>query len=154
MIVTTLAHLEDQVVMTPALQAACKFLQNLDPGTLQDGRFTIDGDRVFAIISSYTPKKVESQVEMEGHRRYIDLQYLVHGDEEIGWAPTEQVKEIVSYQSESDAWQGELPSDAVTWVRLTSGQLAVLYPSDAHAPQHAFGSPKPVRKIVVKVIVE
>jgi beta-galactosidase beta subunit len=39
----------------------------------------------------------------------------------------------------------------MTRVRLSSGQLAVLYPADAHAP--AGGALAPVIKIVVKVAV-
>jgi beta-galactosidase beta subunit len=36
-------------------------------------------------------------------------------------------------------------------VRLSAGQAAILYPSDAHAPQAADGTPTLVKKIVVKV---
>ncbi|OGO38481.1 MAG: hypothetical protein A2W35_17150 [Chloroflexi bacterium RBG_16_57_11] len=154
MIVTTLAHMEEQLKWTPALQVAFSFLRSIDAGNLQDGRIVIDGERVFAIVSAYTTKIKESHIEMEGHRKFIDLQYLAQGEESICWAPAEQVPVTTPYQSESDAWQGELPLESVTWVRLAPGQVAVLYPSDAHAPQYVFESPAPVKKIVVKVALE
>jgi len=154
MIITTLAHAEEQVKWTPALQAAFSFLRGIDAANLQDGRVAIEGERVFAIVSKYTTKIKTSLIEMEGHRKYIDLQYPVQGEESIGWAPAEQVAPTIHYRSESDVWKGELALESVNWFRLSAGQVGVLYPSDAHAPQYACESPAPVWKIVVKVAVE
>jgi len=150
MIITTLAHADEQVKWTPALQAAFSFLRSIDAANLQDGHIAIDGERVFAIVSRYSTKVKDHWIEMEGHRKYIDLQYLVQGEESIGWASAEQVTPTIPYQSESDAWKGGLALELVTWVKLSAGQVAVLYPSDAHAPQYASETPAPVWKIVVK----
>ena len=40
------------------------------------------------------------------------------------------------YDPAKDAWLGTVPTDEITPVRLAAGQLAVLYPTDAHAPSH------------------
>ena len=67
MIVTDIAHLADQVMLTPALQKALAFLQALPAGPLSDGRIEIDGDNVFALVQSY-----ETQTDawlFEGHRK-------------------------------------------------------------------------------------
>ena len=55
------------------------------------------------------------------------------------------------YDAAKDAWLGTVPAAEITPVRLSAGQLAVLYPADAHAPKRAAGAPVPVSKIVVKV---
>jgi len=154
MIIATLAHIEEQVISSPALVYAFSFLKNLDSTVLQEGRKEIDGKRVFAIISAYTTKPVENDVELEGHKKYIDLQYLVEGEEAIAWIPAEQVPVTCPYQPDRDAWTGNLPAESVSWLRLCAGQVALLYPSDAHAAQQAFIKPAPVLKVVVKVAVE
>jgi biofilm protein TabA len=93
-------------------------------------------------------------VVFEGHRRYIDLQYVVRGEEALGWAPTERATVVRPYNEERDMWLGTVPVADITMVRLSAGQLAVLYPSDAHAPgRSATGASTPVKKIVVKVAI-
>ncbi len=154
MIVATMDHLEEQVISSPALVKAFSFLRNLDSDGLQEGRIEIDGEQVFAIVLSYTTKPINSHVEMEGHSKYIDLQYLVKGEEAIGWVPAEQVPVTTPYQTDSDAWAGILPTASVTWLRLCAGQVAMFYPSDAHVTQHVSGRPAPVVKVVVKVAIE
>ena len=153
MIVTTLENIEKQTRHNPDMLKAFEYLKSLDLSKWEEGRIVIDGERVFAWVTSYTTKKIESQVELEGHRKYIDLQFLVDGDESIGWTPTEIAPVNNPYNPETDAWTGVAAADGLNWVRLSPGWLAVLYPEDAHAPQCAPGQPMKVKKIVVKVIV-
>ena len=151
MIVTDIAHLADQVMLTPALQKALAFLQALPAGPLSDGRMEIDGDNVFALVQSY-----ETQTGVwlfEGHRKYLDIQYVASGEEVIGWAHIDRATVTMPYDPAKDAWLGTVPADEITPVRLAAGQLAVLYPTDAHAPRHAAGAAMAVKKIVVKVVV-
>jgi biofilm protein TabA len=94
-------------------------------------------------------------VVFEGHRRYIDFQYVVRGEEALGWAPTERAAVARPYNDERDIWLGTVPSAEMTMVHLSAGQLAVLYPSDAHAPGRSpTGVAAPVKKIVVKIALE
>jgi len=151
MIVTDIAHLADQARLTPALQKALAFLQALPAGPLPDGRVEIDGEDAFALVQSY-----ETQTGawlFEGHRKYLDIQYVASGEEVIGWAFIDRATVTVPYDPANDAWLGTVPADAITPVRLAAGQLAVLYPADAHAPRHAAGAALAVKKIVVKVAV-
>ena len=82
---------------------------------------SIDGERVFAYVNSYTTKTVESQVELEGHRKYIDLQFLVDGEESIGWTPTERARRQYPYNPETDAWTGMAAADRLNWVKIKPG---------------------------------
>ena len=151
MIVTDIAHLADQVMLTPALQKASAFLQSLPAGPLPDGRIEINGDDAFALVQSYETHT--GAWLFEGHRKYLDIQYVASGEEVIGWAFIDRTTVTVPYDPAKDAWLGTVPADAITPVRLTAGQLAVLYPTDAHAPRHAAGAAVAVQKIVVKVAV-
>ena len=151
MIVTDLVHFERQVPLTPAIRKAVEFLRRPDLASLTDEKVVIDGDKVFAL-----PQRCETEANasprFEYHRKYIDIQFVVEGDEVIAWAPAEKLTITAPYDREKDITFGTAPADAVTPVRLRPGQLAVLYPEDAHAPRLAAGSPGKVFKIVVKVI--
>ena len=73
----------------------------------------------------------------------------------IGWASLDDATATTPYgETGGDAWLGTVPAERVTNVRLRGGQLAVLYPTDAHAPRRAANGSMPVRKLVVKVAIE
>jgi len=150
MIVANLDQIEQQAALTSSMRQALDFLRQAQGQELADGRIPIDGERVYALVQSYDTKT--GDIIFEGHRRYIDFQYVVKGEEALGWAPAERAEIIRPYNEERDMWLGAVPAAQTTLVRLAAGQLAVLWPSDAHAPQRsATGAPAPVKKIVVKV---
>jgi biofilm protein TabA len=153
MILTNLEHISQQVVLTPNMEKAIHFLRRSDVALLPDGKMAIDGDKVFAIVNTYKTRHLGEVVELEGHTKYIDIQFMAAGQENIGWVPAEDVPVTVSYDESKDFWNGNLPEDQLTWVKLAAGQAVILYPSDAHAAQAADGNPAPVKKIVVKVAV-
>jgi len=153
MIVANLDQISQQAALTPAMRQALSFLQQSQGQELADGRIPIDGDRVYALVQSYETRT--GDVVFEGHRRYIDFQYVVRGEEALGWAPVERATIVRPYNEERDMWLGAVPVTEMTMVHLSAGQLAVLYPSDAHAPgRSATGVAAPVKKIVVKVALE
>ncbi len=152
MIVTDLEGFATQASLTPQLRAALDFLRSVRGQQLSDGRIEIDGERAFALVQSYDTL-AGGDWTFEGHRRYIDIQYIASGEEIIGWAPAEDASITDPYDAAKERWLGTVPEARATAVRLGAGQLAVLYPSDAHAPKRAWDKPSPVKKIVVKVLV-
>lgn len=151
MIVTDLNHIEHDVPSTPALRKAIDFLRRPDLQALPDGKVTIDGERAFAIVQRYQTLET-GDARFEHHRTYMDIQFIVSGKEIIGWAPVEQMTVTEAYDAERDIAFGSVP-DKWTSLYLRSGQAALFYPWDAHAPKLAAGNASPVMKIVVKVSV-
>lgn len=153
MIVVDLAQLRGQIALTPNMETAIAFLEASGQDELAEGRLEIDGRNVYVEVQSYDTVEREADV-FEGHRSYVDIQYVAAGVEIISWAALKDVTETKAYDAEHDYWLGAATADKVTEVRLSAGQLAVLYPSDPHAPRKAAGSSSPVKKLVVKVAVE
>jgi len=150
MIVIDLKYIEHQVQLTPGLKKALAFLRRQDLNSLPDGKVEIDGDRVYAIIQRYETIRTDSP-RFEFHRKYIDVQFIVSGEETIGWAPVESMTITEAYDADKDICFGKVASGTWTPTRLRAGHLAVLRPEDAHAPKLATGAPSPVMKIVVKI---
>jgi YhcH/YjgK/YiaL family protein len=153
MIVTHLDELAQQAANLPGLQQAIAFIQQAIGQDLPDGRVEIDGKKVYALMQSYTSKPEAANPRFEAHQNYIDLQFILAGKELIGWAPLAALTEATPYNPEKDVQHGRVAVDAITLTRLSAGQAALLYPSDAHAPGLADGEPAPVKKIVVKIAV-
>lgn len=152
MIVSDLVHVERQTLMTPSLRKAFAFLLSHDLLDRPDGRVEIDGARVFAIVQRYETMAVDAP-KFEGHRKYIDVQFIASGHEVIGWAPIEQVSITEAYDADKDICFGAVAEGTWTPVHLAAGQCAVLWPEDGHAPKLAADASSAVMKIVVKVAV-
>lgn len=152
MIVSNLNHISRQAAPSPNLQKAIDFLRSPDIHLLPDGRVEIDGDRVFALVQRFETKWTATP-KFECHKKYIDIQFIVSGDEIIGWAPTELMEITAAYDADKDISFGTVTKGQWTPVHLHAGQMAVLYPEDGHAPKLALRNPSAVMKIVVKVEV-
>jgi len=153
MIVGDLAQLRNQAALTPNLETAIAYLQKSGQDDLPIGNIAIDGDKVFVEVQAYD--SIEGPITpFEGHRKYIDIQYVAAGEEIIGWAPLESVSITKAYDAEHDFWNGEADPARISLVRLRAGMAAIMLPSDAHAPRHASNGSIPVRKLVVKVAIE
>ncbi len=147
MILDALQRVSAYVALGPALARGLRFLRDRDLAALPDGRLALDGDRVFAIVSRYTPR-AGTAGPWEAHRRYLDIQALAAGAERIGVADVDTLRVTHPYAGDRDCL---LLAGRGTWFTLRPGAFAVFWPHDAHAPGHAAGRPAPVKKIVVKV---
>lgn len=152
MIAVKLRDAQRQARHTPGLKAALEFLARPGTAQLPDGRHEIDGEKIFALVQRYVTAAAEP-VKFEAHRKYIDVQYVAAGAETIGWLPLAGVKVTEPYDAAKDVCFGRAGC-GWTPLRLEAGELAVLYPEDAHAPRLPAGAPGPVLKIVVKVAAD
>lgn len=152
MILTDLKNAESRLPGGAAFKSALDFLRRPDLQALPDGKYEIDGEKVFAMVQRYETLAL-AEPKFEAHRRYIDLQFLAAGSELIGWAPLEKMSVTEAYDEGKEACFGFVPAGLWKPLRLGAGRLALLNPEDAHAPRLASGAPAPVIKIVVKVAV-
>lgn len=151
MITAEIAALKEQVAMTPNMQTALTWLTSVQGKELEDGRIEIDGTNVYALVQSYISKPLVDQPRFEAHQKYADIQVIVSGKEQLGWAPIASLNPTDEYNPTKDVIHGKVDSDVAVFVPLDAGQAMVFYPSDAHAPGLSFGDQSPMQKIVLKV---
>ena len=114
----------------------------------------IHGDAMFINDCRYETKPVDAQARHEAHRRYIDVMYMVEGEEIILVKPADRLRRVTQpYDAEGDALLAEIDGDE-TAVRLKTGQFVVLFPQDAHCPARSAGEARPVRKLIGKLAVD
>lgn len=126
------------------------FLNSNDVTCLDDGKYELDGDDVFLIATTYKTKNFISD-GWESHRRYIDIQLVLEGEENIYYSPLESLNEADSYSMEKDYLK---LSGEGTPLTLKPGSFMILFPADGHQPGIQTGKDaQPVKKLVFKVKV-
>ncbi|NOU35442.1 MAG: YhcH/YjgK/YiaL family protein [Kiritimatiellaceae bacterium] len=134
-------------------KAAFDFLKTAAP-EMEDKKYFIQGDDLFAGVNSYSTKPRDI-AKLETHRKYVDIQVLLSGEEiiEVFEKPGLVVSE--PYNPEKDAEFYQVPAKPPVTVTLKPGHFAVFLPEDAHMPCIMTGSsPQPVKKVVIKVAID
>jgi YhcH/YjgK/YiaL family protein len=150
MIADTLAQSSRYASLAPRFAAAFAFLRKL-PADQPLGRHDIDGDNCYALVQTYTTKPI-AEAKFEAHRSYIDVQFIQSGQETLLWSPLAGLAGIQCYDSEKDYALFASPSTP-TQLRLRTGEFAIFFPEDAHAPGLQLDAAAQVRKVVIKVRV-
>jgi biofilm protein TabA len=127
---------------------AFQFLKRDDLATLAEGRYDIDGDTIFAIVAKDQGRE-KDEAQLEIHNKYIDIQMILEGVDEMGWKARSACAEMVDeYDAENDIqFIADLPT---AWAATTPEHFAIFFPEDAHLPLIAKGI---IHKVIVKIAV-
>lgn len=146
MILDILENAHRYLVMNKGFAKAVEFLQRPELQELPVGRYEIDGERVYAMVSKDFGIKKED-THLETHEKYIDIQLILSGTDDIGWKPKSLCTQPSgAYNPESDLqFFADTPN---TWLSIKSGEFAIFFPEDAHMPMISSGQ---IHKVVVKI---
>jgi YhcH/YjgK/YiaL family protein len=106
-----------------------------------------DGNKI--LVQENTTKDAATQ-KVETHRNYLDIQYLVQGEEVVGWAPVSTLTPADEYNPVKDK---QMYAGHVDFMRIAQGYCYVAYPEDGHMPGVHLDVPKTYRKLVIKLKV-
>lgn len=155
-----LLNVRAQLALDPRFSAAFAYAaEALQPGSAAaarigglavgvTGRVELAGG-AFALEQAY-PARPRSEGFFESHRKFIDVQVVVTGEELmeveavarlVGAAPYDPERDLIRYADSATA--------AV--LRLRAGDAAVFFPEDGHMPSLQWRGAGWVRKTVVKV---
>jgi biofilm protein TabA len=128
--------------------AAFAYLKNTNLQTLPVGKYTIVPDKVTVSVTEDSTKSFE-KTNWESHRKMVDIQYIVRGEEKMGVAPVSTAKVIRPYDEKRDAANYEVEGK---YYVSTPDKFFIFFPTDAHRPNITIGGNKPDKKIVIKVL--
>lgn len=126
---------------------AFAYLQQTDIFHLSPGRYPIDGDNVFAIITEDLSKDYDYS-RWESHKRYADIHYIINGKENIGIAPVAGAKISKDYDPENDLTNYKTNGN---FYLATPLNFFIMFPGDAHLPNCKTDETSMVKKIVIKI---
>ena len=148
MILDTLTNVRRYAALHPLFPRAFEFLRSTDLLALAPGRFPIEGDRLRAIVER-VPGRRRDEAKLECHRKFIDIQYVLAGSDEMGWRAVHDCREpLADYQPDKDI---RFFKDApASWIVTPPGAFCIFFPEDAHAPLVSAGE---IHKVILKVAV-
>ncbi len=109
------------------------------------------GNGVRAFCLSYQPVAPEYG-SMEAHRQYIDVMFVKSGNEQIGYKPLSELKNVTQgYSAEQDVLLARETDAAI--LEFSQGSFAIWFPQDAHMPGISMDTEQVVERVMVKVPV-
>ena len=149
MILDNLENLRSYFPLHHGFAKAFDFLCRADLNVLQPGKYTIDGENIFAIIVNEKGKDKEDG-SLEIHRKYIDIQFVLSGTDEMGWKPKglcscpqdnfDEDKDLQFFNDKPDSW-----------IAVQPNSYAIFFPEDAHM---AMFSEEIIHKVIIKIAVD
>jgi YhcH/YjgK/YiaL family protein len=148
MIIDSISGLKRYYKMNEQFEKAFIFLHSNDITTLETGRYDIDGDDIYAIVSENDMISF-NEAKLEVHNLYIDIQVPVSTTEIFGWKNRSLCNKGESkYDDKKDITFFEDKPDVCCAVKPL--YMVLFFPHDAHAPLIGNGK---IKKIVIKVRV-
>jgi biofilm protein TabA len=148
MILDTLKNAHRYTVLNNGFAKAFEFLFRPDLKELAAGKHEIDGERIYGIVAQGPGHKKEDD-QLETHERYIDIQLVLEGADEMGWKPRSSCRQPVDEYNPASDFQ-EFADEPDAWFTVKGGSFAIFFPEDAHKAMISSGY---IHKVVVKVAV-
>ncbi len=148
MILSTLTNANRYVTLHSLFPRAFEFMRSTNLFALAPGVHNIIGEELFAIVENVTGRS-RTQAQLECHRKYIDIQLVLKGVDEMGWKPLPDCREpVAEYSAEKDIqFFYDAPS---SWIVTPPNAFCIFFPEDAHAPLVSSGH---IHKVIFKVAV-
>lgn len=129
---------------------AYEFLREFTPDEYADGRYEMLNE-AYVNIETYETKKRENAY-FESHKKYIDIQFMIEGEEIVEVVPIQELTVRSPYDSEKDIvfYNNDVIGNRKI---LRTGEFLVFYPSDGHMPCIGTNESRINRKAVIKIPV-
>ena len=127
MIVDTLGNRRLYSGLQQGIETGFRYLESFDP-EVADGRYEVDGERVFALVQSYDTAPA-TEKKFETHRRHIDIQFIVSGRERILHLPFAGLEVETPYEDDRDVVFYHDPP-ASSSILLGAGDFAIFGSSE------------------------
>lgn len=132
-------------------EQAFNFLKSANLHELPLGKQELEGEHLFVSVAEYYGKQKPDAL-YESHKKYIDIQYVIEGEEIIGLTTPDKVTIRDPYSEEKDIAFYDF--DGGDYLKATPENFFLFFPEDVHRPCITTGDSVLVKKIVVKVMIE
>ena len=135
--------------LSKGIKEGLEYLIANDISQMEDGKYEINGDKLFINVNSYNSKDF---ADWESHTKYIDIQYIKIGEEKIGICSREDCLSKTAYDENKDI--EFLTGDNGDFYTMASGDFMIIYPDEIHKPGIKVKENNYVKKAILKVAVE
>jgi len=150
MVLDSIENADRYLLLGEGIAKSLQYIRSNDFSEVNPGKYQLDGDRLIMNIFEFEGSNTD-ECRLEGHKRYIDLQYWVTGSELMGHEILDSQPILEPYNEKTDcAFYNCISS----YSRLLPGMFVIYYPSDLHTGVVDPLSDARVRKVVFKILVE
>ncbi len=149
MIADKIKRMESYPELRDSAKLIKDFIGKVKEENLPDGKYELQGEDLFALVQRYETREKKTS-RMESHRKYIDLQYMLSGEEMFYCAFAEDLTIAEDKFEQNDIGFFE-PCNEEIGIHLKEDMFVYLLPSDAHMPCCQIEGAKAVEKIVFKI---
>ncbi|WP_392561676.1 YhcH/YjgK/YiaL family protein [Orbus sturtevantii] len=151
MIIGNIEHLSLVPYLPIKLKNTIEYIRDNVNNNTPTGKYEIEGEKIFFMVSENTPRH-KQDAEPEYHKRYIDIQIVLDGEEGMS------ISTLAPHTAITD---DKIVSDDIAFVKTPKeetmfvahqGDFVIFYPGEVHKPLCAIDEKlAKVRKVVVKV---
>jgi YhcH/YjgK/YiaL family protein len=125
----------------------------IDFKVLEDNTYNINGKNLLYNITSYKTSNDIAEKYAERHKKYIDIQLLLYGEERFGYSDISSIKKVFKEYDEEQDIELYQHIENEEFFLLRQNMFAVFFPEDIHRPGLSYGSPRNVRKVIFKLAI-
>lgn len=146
MIVDSISNYQKYVSLHKGFEKAFSFLRELREDA-SEGTTMLEEDNMWANIIeiSYVP---ESDNIFEAHRNFLDIHYILSGEEKFGYANCDHLNTVERYNAIDDI---ELLEGEINEILLKKGDFMITFPEDAHIADYQKVNDNTLKRVVVKI---
>ncbi|HWR42993.1 YhcH/YjgK/YiaL family protein [Sporomusa sp.] len=141
---------KDAPLLPKALVKGLEYLAKTDVAALPAGKHEIEGKDIYVAINEYETQPREVR-RAEAHVDYLDIQYMISGEELIAYSLLSDDNEVLSDELEAKDAIFYKTVQQETDLVLTKGMYAIFFPWDVHRPNCTLHESNKVKKAVVKI---
>ncbi len=133
-------------IFADALDKYIDILKSITPDT-EAGRYELEDGAYYNVSGVINQVPADKKV-FEAHEKYIDIQYILEGTEQMEYADIAELTVSQSFDADKDY---ALYTGKGTLISFKPGDFAVYAPMDGHKPGCGNGTS---RKVIIKVPVK
>lgn len=145
MIIDALANSEKYESLHKNFKFVFDYIKTHNLAQMECGRHELRGNEIFFNLQEYETKPSQ---KLEAHKKYIDIQVVITGEEYMGYTNLDKTTIIEAYDSEKDVM---FLSGDVDKLKADNKTFLIFYPQDAHMP--ALGNNQKVKKAIFKILL-
>lgn len=113
------------------------------------GKNVVDGDKIYFNHPEKPMTRENTDLELEYHKKYIDIHIVLEGEEAIIYSPFEECVETKSYNMEDDyaLVKGKTQAELL----MNTENFLILFPKEPHLALLKVKEPKEIKKVIFKV---
>ena len=147
MIYGNIKNTEEYKFLNTNLQKCFEYIKNNDLKNLEKGSYEICGNDLFVNIVEYETT-TEDKRFWEAHKNYLDLHFMLDGEEIINVNFIDNMKQIEFVEKDDFL---SLEGNKKSSILLEEGDFLICYPNDAHMTAIKVSDSKKIKKAIFKV---